>query len=149
MVSDPSTPALTNPLIGVGVVVFKGDDVLLIRRGKEPNKGALSLPGGAQELGETIREAARREVLEETQIVAEIGDIIDVIDAIDKTKTGDLRFHYTIIDLVAEWQSGDPMPGSDAAEAFWFPVADIGRLELWSETRRVIQQAYSTRQETA
>lgn len=145
MSPNAAQPRLEQPAIGIGVVVFKGKDVLLIRRGKEPNKGALSLPGGAQELGETIRDAARREVIEETGIEAEIGDVIDVIDAIHQSKEGTIRFHYTIIDLAAVWRSGTPTAGSDAADAFWHPVDQIEDLNLWSETTRVIKLALSAR----
>ena len=66
------------PFVGVGVVVWRGDNVLLIQRGKPPRIGAWSLPGGAQELGETVRETAVREVREETGVEIDVTHLIDV-----------------------------------------------------------------------
>ena len=91
------------PMVGVGVVVWKDETVLLIQRGKPPRAGAWSLPGGRQELGETTREAGVREVLEETGIKIEIKDLIDVVDTINRDDSGRVRMQYTLVDYWAEW----------------------------------------------
>lgn len=135
----------TQPIIGVGVIVFRQDEVLLIRRGKPPNKGSLSLPGGGQHLGETVREAAAREVMEETGLTVEVTHLVDVVDVIRGDTAGRVKYHYTLVDFAAEWRSGDPVAGDDAAEAFWTPIAEIGTLGLWSETERVIGKAAGLR----
>ena len=133
------------PIVGVGTVVFKGGDVLLIRRGKPPNVGHISLPGGAQDLGETVRQTAIREVKEETGVDAEITHLVDVVDAIHGDSRGKIRYHYTLVDFAAEWRAGEPSAGSDAADAFWHPVAALGDLDLWDETRRIIGMAAALR----
>ena len=133
------------PIIGMGVVVFKGDDVLLIRRGKPPNKGSLSLPGGGQDLGETARQAAAREVLEETGLEVDVTHLVDVVDVIRGDTAGRTQFHYTLIDFAAEWRAGEPVPGDDAADAFWVPTAEVTTLGLWSETERIIKKAAALR----
>ncbi len=133
------------PLVGVGVVVFKAEDVLLIRRGKPPNKGALSLPGGGQNLGETVRQTARREVMEETGLEVDVTHLVDVVDAIRGDTAGRVKFHYTLIDFAAEWRSGEVTAGSDAEDAFWVPIVEIGSLGLWTETERVIKKAAALR----
>ena len=133
------------PIVGVGAVVWKGDDVLLVRRGRPPLEGEWSLPGGAQDAGESVSEAACREVAEETGITIEAGPVVDVIDLVERDDSGAVRFHYTIIDLLARWQSGEPLAADDVAEARWVPLADLDQVDLWSETRRVILKAAAMR----
>jgi ADP-ribose pyrophosphatase YjhB (NUDIX family) len=134
------------PMIGVGAVVLRGDRVLLIRRAKPPRRGEWSLPGGLQKLGETVCDAAAREVLEETGVTARPCGIIDVVDLIERDNGSQarVRWHYTLIDVLALWEAGEPQPGADAAEASWFPVADVRRVVDWRETVRVVEKAYAT-----
>jgi 8-oxo-dGTP diphosphatase len=128
------------PIAGVGVVVLKGDKVLLVRRGKEPDRGRWGLPGGAVELGETVAQAAEREVDEECGIEIEIRDVIEVIDRIIPDDDGQIRYHYILIDLLAEHRRGDPIASSDAAEVRWVLEKELDQLELSPATRRVIRK---------
>jgi ADP-ribose pyrophosphatase YjhB (NUDIX family) len=121
--------------------VWHGDRVLLIRRNKAPRRGHWSLPGGAQKLGETVAQAARREVKEEVGLEIELGEIVATVDLIERDQDHRIRYHYTLIDFVAEAASPALRAGSDAAEARWFEVAQIETLGLWSETLRVIKLA--------
>jgi len=129
------------PIVGVGIVCFRGDDVLLIRRGKPPRKGSWSLPGGRQKLGETVRGCALRELRQETAVEAEIGPLIDVVDSLTRDGDGGVQYHYTLVDFRADWRSGEPRHGGDAADARWFTPAELADVELWEETRRVIEKA--------
>lgn len=123
------------PLACVGVVCRRGDEVLLIRRGREPLKGKWSIPGGKVNYGETVREAALRELKEETGVTAKIIGLIDVVDSIMDGK------HFVLIDFEAEWVSGEPVPDDDADAAEFVPVqVAMGRVS-WDETRRVIAPA--------
>jgi ADP-ribose pyrophosphatase YjhB (NUDIX family) len=134
------------PFVGIGVVILRGEEVLLIRRAKPPRVGHWSLPGGAQELGETVNEAALREVMEETGVEIEIIGLVDVVDSIRRDGDGQVEFHYTLVDLAAEWLSGEARPGSDADGVRWVPIAEIDDLGLWSETVRIVKQARDLRQ---
>jgi ADP-ribose pyrophosphatase YjhB (NUDIX family) len=126
------------PIVGIGVVVLKGDSVLLVRRGKPPNLGDWTVPGGAQELGETTEEAARRELLEEAGVEAGVLTLAATVDTIRRDAAGRVQFHYTIIDYAARWETGEPRAGSDATEAVWAPLDRLDEYRLWSEAVRVI-----------
>ena len=126
------------PMVGIGVVVWRERQILLIRRGKPPRLGQWSLPGGLQDLGETVFECGRREVREETGTEVEITGVLDVIDSIQRDDAGRVRYHYTLVDLAAEWRAGEPVAGDDAAAAAWADADDLARYRLWDETVRLI-----------
>ncbi len=134
------------PIVGVGVVVWRDEAFLLVRRGKAPRKGQWSIPGGAQKLGETVYAAARREVLEETGLTVEVLGLVDVVDAITGDAAGGVEYHYTLLDVVAESSSGEPRAGGDADAVAWFSLEDLPALGLWSETERVIRESAARRQ---
>ena len=133
------------PFVGVGAVVWKDDQFLLIKRAKPPRLGEWSLPGGAQHVGETVFETAHREVMEETGLMIEVGGVVDVVDSIRRDGDGKVSFHFTLVDVVAEWRAGEPVAGDDAADAQWFSMDEIDGLGLWDETARVIRLAAEKR----
>ena len=134
-------PAPTQPTVGVGVVIVKGREVLMIRRGQAPRKGEWSIPGGTQELGETVRETAVREIMEETGLTIANLRLIDVVDAFGKHSDGTLRTQWVLVDFRADWVAGEATAGSDAAHAEWMTLERVRALELWPETLRVIETA--------
>ena len=135
----------TRPVVGVGVVVWRGDEVLLVRRGNEPRKGQWSLPGGAQELGETVSEAAVREVLEETGVTIRIDGLIDVIDSLHRDANGRVQYHYTLVELSATWLAGAPEPADDTLEAAFFSLDGIEGAVEWDQTLRIIRASRNGR----
>lgn len=137
--------AVTRPVVGVGVVVLRGDCVLLIRRGRAPRLGDWSIPGGRQELGEGVRDTALREVLEETGCGIRLIGLIDVVDGIRRDKEGEIVSHYTLVDFAAEWVKGEPVAGDDAAEARWVRLDGLEPYRLWRETTRIISEAVALR----
>jgi len=134
------------PIVGIGAVVLHGADVLLIRRGKPPRQGDWSLPGGAQKLGETVIEAAHREIREEAGCDIEVLELLDVIDSIRHDADGRVQYHYTLVDVLAVAKSRNLRAGGDAAEASWFGRDQVAAMDLWSETRRMIELGYARRE---
>ena len=134
--SDREYPS--RPIVGIGVIVFKGDHVLLVRRGKLPNIGSWTLPGGAQELGESAEDAARRELMEETGVGVGTLHFAAHVDNIRRDAAGRVQFHYTILDFTGLWESGEPVAASDVSEAIWVPLNRLEEYKMWSEAYRVI-----------
>lgn len=134
--SDREYPA--RPIVGIGIVVLKDDTVLLVRRGKPPGMGNWTLPGGAQELGETCEEAARRELAEETGLAVGALHLAANVDNIRRDAAGRVQYHYTIIDFACRWESGQPVAGSDVTEAVWVKLDRLDEYGLWQEAHRVI-----------
>jgi len=132
------------PLVGVGAVILGNQGVVLIKRGKPPRAGSWSLPGGAQKVGETVFEAAIREIKEETGLESKIHGLIDVVDSITKDTDGHVKYHYTLVDVWATpINDANPKAGGDAADAGWISMNDIRTLGLWSETIRIIEKAHA------
>lgn len=126
------------PIVGIGVVMLKPDAVLLVRRAKPPSAGSWSLPGGAQELGETAEAAARRELLEETGLEAGPMVLAANVDSIHRDPAGRIQFHYTILDFATGWLSGEPVAGGDVSDARFAPLEALAEYGLWDEAHRVI-----------
>jgi 8-oxo-dGTP diphosphatase len=133
--------ALPAPVPAVGVVCLRGDEVLLVRRGRPPRQGEWSLPGGRIEPGERAVDAALRELREETGVEAEITGLIDVVDGVFP----EAGRHYVLIDYAARWLSGEPVAGDDAVEARFVALDAVEALIGWPETRRVIRMAAAGR----
>ena len=128
------------PIPSVGAVVLKGQKVLLVRRAHEPSKGKWSIPGGVVELGETLQEAAQREVKEECGVQIEIGDVVEVRDAIVRNKADRVRFHYVLVDVEARYLSGELTVGSDAEDARWVSEEELAGYDLSAGLLPVLQR---------
>ncbi|MBI4969427.1 MAG: NUDIX hydrolase [Rhodospirillales bacterium] len=129
------------PLVGVGAVIWRDGQVLLIQRGQPPRQGSWSLPGGLQHLGETVEEAVLREVLEETGLSVRLIGVAAVVDLIDRDDQAKIRHHYTVIDFAAEWAAGEAQAGSDAADLCWADPDDLDRFALTPQAKGVIAKA--------
>lgn len=128
------------PIVTVGLIVRRGDRALIVQRGKEPAKGRWSIPGGAVDVGESLREAGRRELREECGIDVSVGDVADVFESIVRDEAGRARFHYVVIDFLAEYVSGDVTPASDTLDARWVSAVDLGSYDITERARDVLER---------
>ncbi len=141
--TDPDSSYPSRPRVAVGAVVFKDDKVLLVRRAKPPAENVWAIPGGSVEIGESLREAAEREILEETGVTIRALEPVFTFDVIDRDAGGGVRFHYVIIDLTAEYIQGVPMAGDDASAARWFSSDELATMNVNTRTRELLKSKFS------
>jgi 8-oxo-dGTP diphosphatase len=135
------------PLVGVGAVVFKGGEVLLVRRGQEPAMNSWSLPGGLVELGETMETALHRELAEETGISVRLLGITAVLERIFPDPDGRIAYHYVLVDFLCEYLDGALTAGSDITAAQFVSLNDIHDFDLPQFTANVIRRAWEQKQQ--
>lgn len=130
------------PLVGVGGVVIRDERTLLVRRGSAPLEGEWSIPGGMLELGETILEGVRRELLEETAIEVRVLDLIEVFERVTRDEAGKLKYHFVILDYLCEAVRGEAQAGSDVTAVAWARESELSKYSLTPTATRVIQKAF-------
>ena len=128
------------PMVGVGAVIVRDGRVLLVRRATEPLKDEWSVPGGALELGEKLRDGAAREAWEETGLRVEVGEVLDVFDSIFPDADGRAQYHYVLIDYLCRPAAGEPAPGSDVSQVKWVSEADLATLNLRPSIIQVVRK---------
>ena len=128
------------PMPGVGAVIVRDGEVLLILRGSEPLKGKWSLPGGLIELGETARQAVAREVKEETSLDVASATVIETVDRIVRDDKGRIEYHYVLLDYLCQVNEGTPCAGSDAEEFVWADESKAASLGLGESAMGVIRK---------
>jgi len=128
------------PRTAVGAVVMKEGKVLLVKRRNAPQKGKWAIPGGSVKLGETLQEAAEREIMEETGLTIQANEPVHAFDMIERDSAGNLLFHYVIIDLLADYIEGDVLPADDVSEARWFSPDEVEALSISETTKYLLEK---------
>jgi ADP-ribose pyrophosphatase YjhB (NUDIX family) len=131
------------PIVGVGAVVLRDGEVLIVRRANPPRQGEWSIPGGALERGEKLRDGIAREVLEETGLVVEVGPVLEVFDSIHPDPDGRIRYHYVLVDYLCHSHSGTALAASDASELRWARPEELPALGMRQFTIDVILKAFA------
>lgn len=123
---------------GVGMILLKPDQVLMVRRGKQPFLGCWSYPGGMVEDGETPHEAALRELTEETGLTAASARLVgEHIVQRAAPATGKFTLHV----FTARWQGGEPVANDDADEARFFRFETVAGLDTTPQAELWLQRA--------
>jgi 8-oxo-dGTP diphosphatase len=128
-----------SPVVGVGAVVIKDGKVLLVERGIAPGKGLWAIPGGSLKLGETLQQGAEREILEETGITIKAGEPFFSFDFFERDGDGRIRFHYVIVDMKADYISGEVQGADDALDARWVSPGELNDLPVSKNTLKVLE----------
>jgi 8-oxo-dGTP diphosphatase len=131
------------PLVGVGGVVIDGGRTLLIKRGGPPLEGQWSIPGGMLELGETLREGAERELLEETGLTVRVGELVEVFERIFPDESGRIRYHFVIHDFLCDVVGGEARAASDVTDVAWARKDELGEYGLTETATRVLLRAFA------
>jgi ADP-ribose pyrophosphatase len=134
------TNSPTQPRAGIGAVVFHNEQVLLVKRARPPCQGQWAIPGGKIKPGESLQQAAEREILEETGITIKAGEPVFAFELIERDQQGQLLYHYVIIDLAAEYIQGEINASSDASDAGWFSKSSLDSVNLNQTTRELLQR---------
>jgi mutator protein MutT len=130
-----------HPIVAVAGVVFNTkDQVLLVRRGKEPGKGSWGIPGGVVELGERLKHAVKRELMEETGVTVDPIELITVIDRVYPDDEGRFRFHYIIVEYLCLAADVIPRASDDVDRAVWVSLEEAEEYPLPSVTHEVIKK---------
>lgn len=133
------------PVLGVGALIFRQEEVLLVQRGKEPLAGYWSLPGGAVETGERLEDALVREVFEETALTVSVDSLATVFERIIPDVDGVCEYHYLLLDFYCTVLDGTPSPGDDSCDVGWFHLSELANLILTAGTQAVINACWGAR----
>lgn len=133
------------PRTGCSVIVRRDDRILLVKRDKDPFKGAWSLPGGSQEPGETLKACAHRELLEETDLHADQLEFLVVRDRMGHDHDGKLTHHFVLATFYCETFTGEAVAGDDASDLGWFTIEESRELETTPGTPDFIQDILKER----
>lgn len=107
------------PILAASVAVFRGDRVLIARRATPPVIGLWSLPGGVVEPGETLADAALRELAEEVGVEAAMVGFNRHVEVVERDADGRARVHFVVASFVARWIAGEGAPSEEASEIAW------------------------------
>ena len=128
-------------------MIVRETRALIIKRAHEPRKGEWSLPGGLLELGESLQDAVRREIKEETGLEVEIGPIIETFDRIHRDDAGRIRYHFVIVDFVCWSDEGEAVAGSDAEGVAWVEAHEIDDYAVNAHAKDVILRGLNYHQQ--
>ena len=127
------------PIVGVGAIVVKEGNVLLVKRAAPPSRGLWAIPGGSLELGETLQRGAEREILEETGIQIRAGAPVYAFDFLEYDSENKLHYHFVVVDMNAEYVAGEVQAADDALDARWVSPEDLPGMPVSKNTLKILK----------
>jgi ADP-ribose pyrophosphatase YjhB (NUDIX family) len=134
-----------HPLVGLGALIFEGGRILMAQRGKAPLMGQWSLPGGLVETGESLENAVRREVLEETGLEVKPLGVLEIFERIMRNAEGAAEYHYVLLDYICRVTGGTLCAGDDASRVQWVERRALKDLHITEGTLAVIEKGFRNR----
>jgi ADP-ribose pyrophosphatase YjhB (NUDIX family) len=131
----------TRPFLAVSAAIFRDGKVLVVRRARKPAFGIYTLPGGVVETGETLVEAVKREVREETAIDIEPVALAGHREAIVRDAQGRIERHFVILCFAAHWLAGEPVLNEELDEARWLDPSGIAGLRTTEGLAEIVADA--------
>jgi 8-oxo-dGTP diphosphatase len=132
------------PMVGVGVLIKRGNSILLVKRSNDPGRGLWSIPGGVLELGETLEGAAVREAKEETGADISVDRLLDVYNLIENDDAGRIRYHYILINFLAHHVRGRLEPNAESSDIRWVEVDELNSYRTTKTLRRLLKKLVKT-----
>ena len=129
-----------SPIVGVGAVIVKDGRAVIIKRANDPYKGQWSIPGGRVELGESLADAVRREMREETGLDVEVGPVIEVFERIQRDAEQRIRYHFVIVDYLCTCVGGALCASDDAEDAVWVTGEELAKYDIRESAVTVIRK---------
>jgi 8-oxo-dGTP diphosphatase len=132
------------PMVGVGVLIKRGNSILLVKRSNNPGRGLWSIPGGVLELGETLEEAAVREAKEETGADISVDRLLDIYNLIENDDSGRIRYHYILINFLAHHVRGELKANAESSEIRWVKINELNSYQTTKTLRRLLKKLVKT-----
>jgi ADP-ribose pyrophosphatase YjhB (NUDIX family) len=129
------------PELAVSAAIFRNGEVLVVRRAGAPAKGLWTLPGGRVEVGETLVDALKREIVEETALSIDVIGLAGYREIILPQAVGERGRHFVILPFAAHWRFGDVVLNDELSDGRWMPIEAVTALPTTDGLIDILQQA--------
>jgi len=128
--------------LGVGAVVFNDDAILLVKRRNPPHQHQWAIPGGKVNYGESLKNAVKREILEETGVLIDVQEPVYTFEVIETDEKNNATLHYVVIDYTARYLSGKLKAADDAEQAEWITRERFHALDISHITKTLLAEKF-------
>jgi mutator protein MutT len=139
----------TRPFVAASVAVLREGRVLVAARGRGAMAGLYSLPGGLVEPGETLAEAALRELREEVGVEAEMIGFLAHAEVIERDEDARVQHHFVVCAHAARWRAGEPQASAEALDVRWVAEDELPGLPTTPGLAEILQKAFALNQSFA